>query len=178
MTDQLGPDFDARLRAELDRLDGPTPLPSSARYSQPRTGYRPFGGMRPTLVVAGAVAVLLVAASAVSGSPDPAVWVTTVENVTHVGPASASPSPVTSPNTQANPTSRAEPSEAVEPSHESPEPSGGDTHSQPVASPEASATPSPEPAETPSPGSDGEHSGSESPAPLPSPSPSDSHSDS
>ena len=174
MTDQLGPDFDARLRAELDRLEGPTPLPSSARYSQPRTGYRRFGGMTPALVVAGAVAVLLVAASAVLGSPDPAVWVTTVENVTRVGPASPTPSPVTSPNTQANPTPRAEPSEAVEPSHESPEPSGGETHSQPVESPEASATPSPEPVETPSPGSDGEHSGSESPAPSPSPSPSDS----
>jgi hypothetical protein len=178
MTDQLGPDFDARLRAELDRLEGPTPLPSDARYSQSRIGYRRFGGMKPALVVAGAVAVLLVAASAVSGSPDPAVWVTTVENVTRVGPASPSPSPVTSPNTQANPTPRAEPSEAVEPSHESPEPSGGETHSQPVESPDASPAPSPEPAETPSPGSDGEHSGSESPAPSPSPSPSDSHTDS
>jgi hypothetical protein len=173
MTDQLGPDFDARLKAELDRLEGPTPLPSDARYSQSRTGYRRFGGMKPALVVAGAVAALLVAASAVSGSPDPTVWVTTVESVTHVGAASPSPSPATSPNTQANPTPRAEPSEAAEPSHESPEPSG-DTHSEPVASPEASATPSPEPAETPSPGSDGEHSGSESPAPSPSPSPSDS----
>jgi len=160
MTDQLGPDFDARLRAELDRLEGPTPLPSSARYSQPRTVYRRFAGMKPALVVAGAVAVLLVAASAVSGSPDPAVWVTTVENVTHVGPPSPSPSPATSPNAQTNPPPRA--------------PSGGENHSQPVESPEASATPSPEPAETPSPGSDGEHSGSEPPAPSPSPSPSDS----
>ncbi len=177
MTDQLGPDFDARLRAELDRFDGPTPLPSDARFSQSPTGYRRFGGMKPALVVAGAVAALLVAASAASGSPDPAVWVTTVENVTRVGPASPSPSPVTSPNTQANPTPRAEPSEAAEPSHESPEPSG-DTHSEPVASPEASTTPSPEPAETPSPGSDDGHSGSESQAPSPSPSPSDSKADS
>lgn len=172
MTDQLGPDFDERLKAELDRFEGPTPLPSGARFSQSRTGSRPLEGLKPALVVAGAIAALLVAASAASGSPDPAVWVTTVETVTHVGPASPSPSPVTSPNAQANPPPRAEPSEAAEPSHESPEPSG-DTHSQPVESPEASPAPSPEPTESPNSGSEDGHSGS----PSPSPSPSDSHSD-
>ncbi len=92
MSDQLGPDFDERLGAELERAPAPTPLPANARFNVSPPGYRPLVGRKVALAVAGAVALLMVAATALARSPNPAVWVSTVESVTHAAESSPSPS--------------------------------------------------------------------------------------
>lgn len=138
MTDQLGPDFDERLGAELDHFVGPTPRPEGARFSQATSRYRRFGGRKTALVAATALALLMVGASAFSGSADPAVWVTSVQTVTHV--SASSPSPVVqqaSPQVQAQPPARAKAAPTAKPAHESPEPEG-DPRAEPSESPEAS----------------------------------------
>jgi hypothetical protein len=168
MTDQLGPDFDERLGAELERVAAPTPLPANARFNVSPPGYRPLAGRKVALAVAGAVALLMVGATALARSPNPAVWVSTVESVTHVGGSSQSPSPDGVPQAQPPPPAHVQPTRTGEPNHESPEPSG-DTGSQPSDSP----TPSPEQdheSPSPSPNPEGGYSGSRSPSPSPSPS--------
>jgi hypothetical protein len=166
MTDNLGPDFDLRLRASLDRVDGPTPLPENARFSSMKTSRR-LGPLRPALALAGALGILMVAATALAGSPNPGVWqqraVNSIESVTH---SQSSPSPESegSHHAPVQPSTRTEPSET---SHESPEPSSG-SHQEPSPSPDGHDSSNPAPSPTPSPGSqDGGH---ESPAPSPSPS--------
>jgi hypothetical protein len=135
MIDQLGPDFDERLGAELDRRAAPTPLPANARFNVSPSGYRPLVGRKVALAVAGAVALLMVAATALAHSANPAVWVTTVESVTHVGASSPSPSPESAPQAQPPPPAHVEPTTAGEPNHESPEPSGNtDSESSPSPS--------------------------------------------
>jgi hypothetical protein len=142
MNDQLGPDFDERLGAELDRVSAPTPLPANARFNASPPGYRPLVGRKVVLAVAGAVALLMVAATALARSPNPAVWVSTVESVTHVGESSPSPSPESAPQAQPQPPAHAEPTSPAEPSHESPEPSG-DTEGGDSGSRSPSPSPSP-----------------------------------
>ncbi len=144
MTDQLGPSFDKRLRAELDRFMPPTPRPESARFSLAPAGYRRLARLKPALAVAAAVAVLMVAASAASGSPNPGVWtqraVTTVESVTQSTPPSPTPEPPKpSPvqPAQTAPVANPSPSESAEPAHESPEPTET-TRPEPSESPESS----------------------------------------
>jgi hypothetical protein len=124
MSDSLGPDFDERLGAELDRGAAPTPLPANARFNMSPPGYRPLVGGKVVLAVAGAVALLMVAATALAHSPNPAVWVSTVESVTHVGESSASPSPESAPQAQTPPPAQVHPTRTAEPDTESPEPSG------------------------------------------------------
>ena len=163
MTDQLGPSFDKRLRAELDRFKPPTPRPEMARFSLSPAGHRAWGRLKPALAVAAALAILMVVATAAFGSPNPGVWeqraVTTVQSVTQTGPPSPTPEPQEA--APAAPATHAEPSETSEPGRESPEPSG-------TASPEPRESPeptgSPEPTQPPEP--------TESPEPRDSPSPS------
>jgi len=170
MSDQLGPDFDRRLKAGLDRFEGPNPLPSSARFSRSPTAPHRLGPIKLALAAAGALAVLTVAASALAGGPDPSAWpqkaVNSFELVTHIAQPSPSPSPTRSPQAQGRPAAHATPSDSK---HESPEPSEG-SHAQPSPSPTPESTshdssnagPSP----TPSPGSDdGGQRGSPSPSP-------------
>ena len=137
MSDQLGPDFDERLGAELDHGAAPTPLPANARFHVSPPGYRPLVSRKLALTVAGAVALLMVAATALARSPNPAVWVSTVESVTHVGESSASPSPESSPQAQTPPPAQVQPTRTAEPDSESPEPSG-DTRSESSPSPSGS----------------------------------------
>ena len=141
MTDQLGPSFDKRLRAELDRSKPPTPQPESARFSFSPAGYRPWGRLKPVLAVAAALAILMVAATAAFGSPNPGVWtqraVTTVESVTQTSPPSPTPEPTKAAPIQPVPVTQPEPSEAPEPNRESPEPSD-EIRQQPSESPESS----------------------------------------
>jgi hypothetical protein len=140
MTDQLGPDFDERLGAELDRYVGPTPGPDRARFRQPALRYRRFGGRKTALVAAIALAVTMVGASAFSGSADPAVWVTTVQTVTHVSASSPSPAASqASPQVPARAPAHSKPAPA--PAHQSPEPEG-DQRGEPSDSPETSPSPS------------------------------------
>jgi outer membrane biosynthesis protein TonB len=145
MTDQLRPDFEKRLKAGLDRVRPPTPLPQAARFNRLPPRRRRLFSFKPALALAAALAVLMVAASALTGSANPATWtqraVTTIESVTHAPQTSPSPSPPASPKTQPQPPVRVEPTS--EPNHESPEP-GGDTQPQPSEPPEASGTPAPE----------------------------------
>src|SRR5260370_6834755 len=95
MTDQLGPSFDKRLRAELDRFKPPTPRPESARFSRISPGYGRLGFLKPAVAMAAALALMTVAASAASGSPNPSVWKdrawTTVQEVTQTAPPSPTP---------------------------------------------------------------------------------------
>src|SRR5712692_9512804 len=164
MTDQLGPDFDERLGAELDRVSPPTPLPANARFNTSPSGYRPMTGRKVALAVVGAVAVLMLGATALARSPNPAVWVTTVQTVTDALESSPSPSPEgPAPVQPAPPAHVVQATNSPEPSHESPEPPGS-----PTASSEHYQSPSP------SPSPDGGNSGSRSPSPSPSPSPSGS----
>jgi len=170
MSDQLGPDFDRRLKAGLDRFEGPTPRPLSARFNRSPAAPRRLGPIKLALAAAGALAVLTVAASALAGGPDPSAWpqkaVNSFEAVTHIAQPSPSPSPTRSPQAQGQPAAHATPSELE---HDSPQPSEG-SHAQPSpsATPESgshdgsSAGPSP----TASPGSDdGGQRGSPSPSP-------------
>jgi hypothetical protein len=174
MTDDLGPDFDERLGAELDRATPPTPTPANARFNISPSGYRTITGRKVALAAVGAVAVLMLGATALARSPNPAVWVTTVQSVTHAAESSPSPSPET-PTALPQPPAQVQPTRTVEPSHESPEPPG-DTHGgpsgSPTPSPDDDKSPSPNP--TPSPSPDGGDSGSRSPSPSASPSPSGS----
>src|SRR5216683_2506924 len=100
MSDQLGPDFDERLAAELDRVTAHTPLPENARFNISPPGNRRLGGRKMALAASGVVAVFMLAATVFAGSPNPAVWVSTVESVTHLGESSPSPSPVSSPESE------------------------------------------------------------------------------
>src|SRR6202165_4465890 len=92
MTDQLGPDFDERLGAELDRVNPPTPSPANARFNTSATGYRPITGRKVALAAAGAVAVLMLGATALARRPQPPGWGSTVQSVTHASESSPSPS--------------------------------------------------------------------------------------
>src|SRR5260370_1696984 len=147
MTDQPRSDFEKRLMAGLDRVRPPKPLPRAARFNRLPPRRRRLVGSKPALALAAALAVLMVAASALSGSANPAIWtqraVTTVESVTNAPQTSPSPSPPASPKTQPQPPVRVDPSETTGPNHESPEP-GGKTQPPPSEPPEASGTPEPE----------------------------------
>jgi hypothetical protein len=143
MTDQLGPDFDERLGAELDHFVGPTPRPEGARFSQATARYRRFGGRKTALVAAAALALLMVGASAFSGTADPAAWVTSVQTVTHVSASSPSPVvPQASPQVQAQPPAPAKAAPSAKPARQSPEPEG-DPRAEPSDSPEPPESPDP-----------------------------------
>src|SRR2546425_2004682 len=97
MTDQLGPSFDKRLRAELDRFMPPTPRPESARYNRIPPGYGRLGFLKPAVAVGAALALVAVAASAPSGRPNPSVLkhpaVTPVPGGTPTPPPTPPPEP-------------------------------------------------------------------------------------
>ena len=149
MTDQLGPSFDKRLRAELDRSKPTTLRPASARYSRISPGYGRLRFLKTAVAVAAALALATVAASAASGSPNPSVWkeraLTTVHKVTQTAPPSPTPEQPKASPIQPAPAAQPEPSEAPEPSRESPEPSESP---EPTESPEPRDSPSPSSAES------------------------------
>src|SRR5438309_5881562 len=143
----LGPGFERRLKAALDKVVPPSPLLASARYrmAAPRRVGRPWR-FAPALVAAGA-AVMAISATAATGSPNPSVWRdragTVFQSVTHLpgvspkavqsakppkvtpagqgtGPSHATPPATHEP--QPRPTERPEPTEGPEPT-DRPEPS-------------------------------------------------------
>ena len=164
MSDQLGPHFNDRLRAELDRFEGTTPLPETARFSRVQARRR-LVLLKPALALAGALGILLIAASALAGSPNPGVWtqraVNSIESVTQSAQPSPSPESQGSHHAPVQPSTRTEPSET---GHESPEPSNG-SEQEPSPSPDGHDSSNPAPSPTPSPGS--EDGGHESPSPSP-----------
>ena len=138
--DPLGPEFERRLRGELDRVRPPF---SSPRYLA--RGGRPIAlRVAPAVLALSLVGILGLSAYAATGSPNPVVWTEHVVTVIHPNPASPTPSPTTQQNQggpaatpgqddnrhgSPRPTERPEPSESPEPSgqpspNESPEPSG------------------------------------------------------
>ena len=165
-TAEMDPHFERQLKAALDRI---TPPASTPRYASMRPGdVRPWR-FAPVLL-AGATAILLVlAATATTGSPNPAVWTgdaaSAIGSVGHPTETSQPPRPV-----QPAPAPHAL---APVPTHDSdhhaspkPEPS-----ERPEASPTPEASQSPAPSDDHSGSGSGDRSGSSSPTPSPSPSP-------
>lgn len=140
----LGPQFESRLRMELDRV--------RPRFSSPR--YLAAGGHRvgswrlaPAGLAVGIAGILTLSAYAATGSANPAVW--TQRIVTTIQP---SPAPEASPTQTSYPT----PSEHVVAPTESPE-----------ASPRAEPSERAEPSTQPSPSGDEQSSSTASPSPAP-----------
>ncbi|MHB8612672.1 MAG: hypothetical protein ACYDAL_09620 [Candidatus Dormibacteraceae bacterium] len=150
-TADMDPHFESRLKAALDRI---TPPASTPRYASTRpAGFRAWR-IAPVLL-AGATAILVVlAATAATGSPNPVVWTgyaaAAIGSVAHTG----EPRPIQSPSEAAPP---AEPHKGAalaptqEPDHES---SPGPEPSQ---RPEES--PRPQPSDSPTPSDDKSGSG-------------------
>ena len=156
----LGPGFERRLKAALDKVVPPSPLLASARY---RTGatMRMSRAWRfaPALVAVGAAA-MAITATATTGSPNPSVWRdragTVFQSVSHL-PGAANPKAVPS----AKPPKTTPASQGTGPSHSTPS-SGHQT--EPKQSPEPTERPEPSPRPEPTP--------SEQPEPSPTPEPS------
>ena len=166
MSDQLGAEFEERLRAELDRVRPPTPMPENARFAEPQPRFRRFGRLQLAVGMAGALAVVTVVAASAASGTDPASWpqraVSTVESVTHVGESGPSPAPEKPSQTESRPPAQSEQSKpkTSEPQRSSPEPSDGsrtDQKESPEATPKESRV---RPSPSPSPNSDDRNSSS------------------
>jgi uncharacterized membrane protein YgcG len=128
----FGPDLEARLRAELDRVRPPHSSPRYLSTKAAPTGWR----LAPAVLAASVISILALSAFVATGSPNPAVWghdvVTIIQSSsttpTPTPPASATPTreaeqPEPSHRGESpEPTERPEPTEPAE-NHESPEPS-------------------------------------------------------
>jgi hypothetical protein len=161
--DPLGPGFDRRLKAALDRV---TPPASSPRYA-----YQAVAGLRPwrlasVVVAAGAACLLALTAVAATGSPNPVVWTqraaSTIGSVGHAPEASPSPEPSKPPHA----TPHSAPSKPVQQTEHEASPS-------PRHSEQPSESPRPEPSDSGNPGGDHHSESSPSPSPRPSPGPGD-----
>ena len=149
--------YAARLRAELDRV---RPSASTPRYLHSRSHVALWRLAPATLAVAIA-GILSLTAWAATGTPNPRVWTQRVENV--INPPS--PSPSLEPASPAAQPQSAPPAatRAPAPATERAEPSGGDEHESPQASPAPRPSPSPEHSD--------DHSGATWPGGTASPSP-------
>lgn len=155
----LGPGFERRLKAALDKVVPPSPLLASARY---RTGAtrRMSRAWRfaPALVAVGAAA-MAITATATTGSPNPSVWRDRAGTVFQsVGHFPGSPKAAESPRVPQHPTPQGQ---GTLPSHSTPS-SGHVT--EPKQSPEPTERPEPSPRPEPTP--------SEQPETSPTPEPS------
>src|ERR1700693_1252543 len=113
---KLDPGFERRLKVALDRI---VPPPSFPRYASKSMGrLRPWR-VAPALLAAATAILLALAATAATGSPNPAVWTgdaaSTIGAVRHV--AEASPSPQPSPAPPAPPRKAAVPAPVRPPEH-------------------------------------------------------------
>jgi hypothetical protein len=142
----LGPDFDARLRRELDRFGPPD---SSPRYANAAPPVRAWP-LAPAALLVALAAIAGLTVWAASGSANPQVWTNRVETV--INP----PSP--RPGGESN-------------SSPAPQPSAPAPKAAPVARPSGrpGASASPDPRESPE--LDDNHSWTPGGAPSPSPSP-------
>jgi outer membrane biosynthesis protein TonB len=149
--------FEWRLKVALDRI---VPPPSFPRYASKSMGrLRPWR-VAPLLLVAATAVLLVVAATATTGSPNPAVW--TGDAASTIGSVVVEPSPSAEPTPAppaVAPRKTVAPATAHQPAHaETPRP-------EPSERPEES--PRPQPSVSPSPSDD--HPGSSSPSPSPQP---------
>ena len=143
----LGPGFDRRLKAALDKVVPPSPLLASARFRSgaPRRINRAWR-FAPALVATGAAA-MAITATAATGSPNPSVWRdragSVFQSVGHFS-GSASPKAVQS----AKPPKASPAGQGTGPSHATP-PSTHQPQPKPTERPEP--TDSPQPTERPEP---------------------------
>jgi hypothetical protein len=174
----LGPDFERRLRAALDRVAPPTPYVSGARYRMtaarlPRRALR----LATLLAAAGAAGVVSLSAFAATGSANPAVWTeraaSTIKSVGHIpetpktDPGQTPPSGQSAPPATRGGTPHSSPAAT-------PKPDQGE-HSErdhPERSPHPEPSPSPRPSPSPEPSDDGHGTHSPWPSAWPSPWPS------
>lgn len=165
----LGPGFERRLKAALDRFVPPSPRLSSARYRSAMPGRpgRPWR-LAPALIGIGAAGMALTAVAA-TGSPNPVIWTqragSVIQSVSH---PVASPKAAQSPRPQpSQDTPSGQGTGAVDPTPSSGRELEPSPAAQPTERPEASPTPveSPEPTPTPQPSSGAD--------PTPSPTPTD-----
>jgi hypothetical protein len=162
---RMDPGFEWRLKAALDRM---TPPPTLPRYAMmPAGGVRPWR-IAPYLLAAATAVLFALAATATTGSPNPAVWTSQAGStisgaVEHA--AEPSPTPQPSPTTALPPPAVSKivaPAQTHQPVHiTTPKPEPSDRpEGSPRAEPTASPTPSPEhwatSSPSPSPGS-GDH---------------------
>lgn len=162
----LGPDFDRRLKAALDKVAPPSPLLSNARY---RTAAAMLPGrawrLVPVLVAVVAAGAALSAAAA-TGSANPVVWTQRAGSaIESVSRPVASPKVAHTPRPQ--PSGGSSSGQATGPGR--PTPSGHEQ--EPTERPEASPRPqpSPSPRETPEPSPTPDSSDQGDPTPSPSP---------
>lgn len=85
-----GPDFDARLKAALDRAVPPTPHFAFARYRSSIPKARLIRRLAPALAGIAAVGITAISATAATGSTNPAVWTqraaSSIELISHPKP--------------------------------------------------------------------------------------------
>jgi hypothetical protein len=150
--DPLGPDFDLRLRAALDRIVPPTPYPSGARYKLMAIALnRRTLGFASLLAAASAAGIVLLSGFAATGSPNPVVWsqraASTIQSVSHIPDApKAEPSEVPSSTPSGSAVRQGDISQP------SPAPHAKSSEDQrPEGSDGSWKTPHPEPSESPDP---------------------------
>jgi hypothetical protein len=174
----LGPGFDRRLRAALDRVVPPTPHVMSARYRMLGAPARRALRLVPTLTVVVVVGVVSITAFAATGSANPVVWTqraaASIQSVSHI-PAVSPEIPETSPAAKHSPTS-GQPAGGTAKSTPSHSPDSQQSHGEPSDHPEGSPHPEPSDHPWPSPSPEpGDHHPSPSPWPSPWPTPSLGH---
>src|SRR5450759_3847573 len=158
---RMDPYFEWRLKAVLDQFTPPASFPRYA--SMPARRVTPWR-IAPVMLAAAASILLALAATAKTGSPNPAVWTgdaaAAIGSVRHA--VEASPGPVPSPaKPPAPPRKAAVPAPTHQPEHQA--------SPRPLPSERSEESPRPQPSASPSPSKD--LSGSISPNPSPSPSP-------
>ena len=130
-----------RLRAELDSFDVRLPAPVYGRQGSRRLPA--FGLLRPLAIAAAAVIALAALATAVTRSPDPALWVQPSVWMHAFGVGPSSPTPTTQPDEAAPESPEAKPT--TEPTN--PEPESSET---PGTSSREHESPDPRESESPS----------------------------
>ncbi len=147
--DPIGPGFEWRLKAALDRV---TPPSSNPRYAATAMGGARTWPAGPALLAAGAAMVLLaVTATAATGSPNPAVWAeragSTIQSVSH--PSETVPSPEPSPERPLQTPHSAVPAQPTHDEHEPEATQTPDPAESKDKDKEKDPAPRPEPSEAP-----------------------------
>jgi outer membrane biosynthesis protein TonB len=137
----LGPGFERRLSAVLDRVAPPTPLFAAARYRSmmpPRSSG--IWRLVPAAVGIAAIVVMATSATVETGSANPAVWTqraaATIQTVRHLPDSKPAPNPVP-PSSQPADTSRPVPAHSADtkPTPETEPSDGPERSTTPASSP-------------------------------------------
>ncbi|MEA2628921.1 MAG: hypothetical protein QOJ10_1381 [Chloroflexota bacterium] len=162
----LGPGFERRLKAALDRVTPPSPLLSSARYRSgaamlPRRAWR----LVPVLLAVTAAGAALTATAA-TGSTNPVVWTERAGSaIESVSEPAAGPKAAHTP--QPEPSRETSSGEGTAPGRPTPSGRGQEPESSPEPTERPQATPSPRETPEPSPTQDSSNRGGSTPSPSP-----------